>query len=59
MKEVADLAIEKAEDGLKVPELRWSAFLGETKAEKKASKHEKPKHEKKKKFSKAGKTVEA
>ncbi len=43
VKEVADLAIDKAQDAPQVPELHWAAFLGEAKAAKKASKHEEPK----------------
>ncbi len=59
VKEVADLAIAKANSAPQVPELRWSAFLGEAENPKKASKPAKPKQVKKKKAAKEDKTVKA
>jgi hypothetical protein len=59
VKEVADLAIAKAKSAPQVPELRWSAFLGEAETPKKASKPAKPKSASKKKTAKASKKVQA
>jgi hypothetical protein len=58
VKEVADLAIAKAKSAPQVPELRWSAFLGEAESPKKASKPAKPKQVKKK-AAREGKKVKA